>query len=389
MTRTGDTRNPYTPDMGAQPPFLAGRDSELACFDELVAQLSAGGTRRHVILTGLRGVGKTVLLNEFEVRCEAAGWAGDVRELAEESRIGHVVAKTARKALMQMSATRRAGDAMRRALRALKGFSLTLDEVGLTFDVDALTGVADSGDLAEDMRDLLVEVGLAARENGTGFALILDEMQNLSRADLEALIVGLHRAKQKNLPVALVGAGLPLLPELTGEAKSYAERGFEFRDIGALDRGAAAAALEEPARRQGVSWRRAAVERVVALTEGYPYFLQEYGRVAWRVSSGRSIDLAAVEAAETLAGEYLDQNFFSQRIGKLPGAERDYLTAIARCGDGPQRTGDVAKALGKDPASVSSLRDRLLKAGLIYAPRRGEIDFTVPRCADYIRRTTG
>lgn len=386
MRREGETRNPYTPDMGAHPPFLAGRDAELAYFDEMLAQLGAGGTQKHLILTGLRGVGKTTLLNEFEAACEAIGWPGEVRELAEGSQIGHVVAKSSRKALLQMSATKRAGSAVRRALQALNAFTLTLGDATLRFDVDPLEGVADSGDLAEDLRDLLVEVGIAARENACGFALILDEMQNLSRRDLGALIVGLHRAKQKNLPVALVGGGLPLLPELTGEAKSYAERGFEFRPVGALDHAAARAALEEPARAQGVSWERPAVERVIDLTKGYPYFLQEYGRAVWRVADGASIRLDDVKAAEAVAGEYLDQNFFSQRIGKLPATERGYLSAIAWQGDGPQRTADVARALGKDPGSVSTIRERLLKAGLIYAPSRGEIDFTVPLCADYIRR---
>lgn len=386
MSRGAETRNPYTPDMGARPPFLAGRDAELEYFREMLDQLGAGGTQKHLTLTGLRGVGKTVLLNEFEGSCDAAGWPGDVRELAEDSRIAHVVAKAARKALLEMSATKRAGDAVRRGLGALKAFTLTLGDITFSFDVDALKGVADSGDLAEDLRDLLVEVGAAARAQSTGFALILDEMQNLSRPDLEALIVGLHRAKQKGLPVALVGAGLPLLPELTGEAKSYAERGFEFREIGALDPLAAAAALEEPAARQGVRWQRAAVERVVELTEGYPYFLQEYGRVVWRIGSGTSVTLTEVRAAEPIALEYLDDNFFSQRIGKLPGADRRYMAAIASLGDGPRRTSDVAAALDKDLRDLSAVRDRLIKASLLYAPRRGEVDFTVPLCADYIRR---
>lgn len=386
MSRGTEARNPYTPDMGARPPFLAGRDSELGYFGEMLNQLGAGGTQKHLILTGLRGVGKTVLLNEFEARCDAAGWPGEARELADGSRIGHVVAKAARKALLEMSATKRAGDAVRRGLGALKAFTLTLGDITFSFDVDALEGVADSGDLAEDMRDLLVEVGAAAQAHSTGFALILDEMQSLSRPDLEALIIGLHRAKQKSLPVALVGAGLPLLPELAGEAKSYAERGFEFRRIGALDPSAAAAALEEPAARQGVGWQGAAVERVVELTEGYPYFLQEYGRVVWRIGSDTSISLAEVRAAEPIALEYLDDNFFSQRIGKLPGAERRYMAAIASLGDGPQRTSDVAAALDKDLQDASVVRDRLIKTSLLYAPRRGVIDFTVPLCADYLRR---
>jgi hypothetical protein len=352
----------------------------------MLAQLGAGGTQKHLILTGLRGVGKTVLLNEFEARCGAAGWPGESRELAEGSSVAHVVAKAARKALMEMSAGRRAGDAIRRALGALNAFTLTLGDLTFRFDVDALEGVADSGDLAEDMRDLLVEVGTAAKANGTGFALILDEMQNLSKTDLEALIVGLHRAKQKALPVALVGGGLPLLPDLTGEAKSYAERGFEFRRIGALDRVAAAAALEEPTRGQAVRWDPRAVERVIDLTEGYPYFLREYGREIWKIHRGQVIDPKQVRAAEPIVLEYLDENFFSQRIGKLPDAERRYIAAIASLGDGPQRSADIADALGKNLQDLSVVRDRLIKASLLYAPARGEVDFTVPLCADYIRR---
>lgn len=382
-----EARNPYTPDMGARPPFLAGREAELGYFKEMISQLGAGGTHKHLILTGLRGVGKTVLLNEFEAGCEAAAWPAEARELAEGSRVAHVVAKAGRKALLQMSATKRAGDAVRRALGALKAFTLTVGDIALKFDVDTLDGVADSGDLAEDMRDLLVEIGAAAQVHGIGFALILDEMQNLSKFDLEALIVGLHRAKQKNLPVALVGAGLPLLPDLTGEAKSYAERGFEFRRIGALGRAAAVAALEEPARGLGVEWQPGVADQVVDVTEGYPFFLQEYGRVVWRVAGGESIGLRDIRAAKPIALEYLDDNFFSQRIGKLPSGERRYMAAIASLGDGPQRTGLVADALSKDPSELSGVRDRLIKASLLYAPKRGEVDFTVPLCADHIRRT--
>lgn len=263
---------------------------------------------------------------------------------------------------------------------------MTIGDATFSLDVDALEGVADSGDLASDMRDVMVEVGLAAKSHDLGFALILDEMQNLSKTDLEALIVGLHRARQKGLPVALVGAGLPLLPALTGDAKSYSERGFEFREIGALGRVAAAAALEEPARRQGVAWQGEAVDRVIELADGYPYFLQEYGRVAWKVGRGDSIAVADVVAAEPVAREYLDQNFFSQRIGKLPVGEQRYMAAIAELGDGPQDTAEVAMVLHRGRGEVSGWRDRLIKAGLLYAPRRGRVDFTVPLCADYIRR---
>jgi hypothetical protein len=372
--------------MGARPPFLAGRDPELEYFEELLDQLAAGGTQKHLVLTGLRGVGKTVLLNEFEFDCESAGWPGEVRELAEESRIAHVVAKAARKALLQLSATRRAGDAVRRALRVLKGFSLQFGELELHFDVDAMEGVADSGDLADDLRDVFTEIGQAAAANGSGFALVLDEMQNLPRPDLEALIVGLHRAKQKALPVALVAAGLPLLPDLTGDAKSYAERGFEFRRIGPLVPDAAVKALEEPASQQGVAWQAEALDRVVSLTQGYPYFLQEYGREIWRMGLDPVISAEQVAAAEPVVKEYLDENFFRQRVGKLPDAERRYLSAMASLGDGPRETRSVARALGQTQQALSTLRDRLIKASLIYAPMRGSVDFTVPLCGDYIRR---
>jgi hypothetical protein len=372
--------------MGARPPFLAGRDAEVAYFNEMLEQLRAGGTQKHLILTGLRGVGKTVLLNEFEEICDRSGWYGEAREIDEDSHLGLAVARAARRALVEMSATRRAGEAMRRAFRVLKAFTLTIGDVSFNVDVDTLEGVADSGDLAEDLRDLLVEVGTAAQSGDTGFALILDEMQNLTKRDLAALIVGLHRAKQKGLPVALVGGGLPQLPELTGSAKSYAERGFEFRSIGALDRDAAAAALANPALAQGVDWEADALSRVVDLTGGYPYFLQEYGRAVWRMSSGKSIHSGDVEAAEPVGREYLDENFFSQRIGKLPMGERQYVHAMASLGDGPQGTGEVAAMLGKHPSDVTVLRDRLIKASLIYAPERGVVDFTVPLCADYIRR---
>ena len=380
------TGNPYTPDMGARPPFLAGRDSELAYFEEIIQQLGAGGTQRHLILTGLRGVGKTVLLNEFEAACEEANWPGEAFEIAADADIGPVVARLARKALLQMSATRRAGDAARRALSVLKTFSVTVGDATFSLDVDGLEGVADSGDLASDMRDVMVEIGRAAQAHELGFALILDEMQNLTKADLEALIVGLHRAKQKNLPVALVGAGLPLLPAMTGNAKSYAERGFEFREIGALGHVAAAAALEEPARRQEVAWQGDAVERVIELADGYPFFLQEYGRVAWKVRRDATITAADIVAAEPIARDFLDENFFSQRIGKLPIGEQRYMAAVAKLGEGPQETAGVAEVLRRRAAEVSGWRDRLIRAGLLYAPSRGKVAFTVPMCADYIRR---
>ncbi len=388
MGRGKGSHNPYTPGMGTRPPFLAGRDSELEYFDELLDQLSAGGTEKHLILTGLRGVGKTVLLNELEVKCEERGWPGEATELRDGSSIGREVSKAARKALLQLSSAKRTLDGLRRAMRVVHNFSVSVgEEVTFKIDLDPIEGIADSGDLGADLRDLLVEVGQAAEKHGSGFALILDEMHFLPRRDLEALIMGLHRAQQKSLPVALVGGGLPLLPELTGKAKTYAERGLEFRSVGALSREASVRALREPAIQQGIDWSDEAIDRVTALTGGYPFFLQEYGRQIWKLGEGRRIELAEVTAAEPLVLEYLDASFFSQRIGKLPGLERRYVSAMARLGDGPQRSGDVAAALGRNVKELSPIRARLIESALIYSPARGEVDFTVPLCADHIRRT--
>lgn len=387
MGRGEGTHNPYTPGMGSRPPFLAGRDSELEYFDEMLDQLGAGGTQKHLVFTGLRGVGKTVLLNEFEVKCEERGWPGEVDELSEEFGIASVVARAARKALLRLSAARRTVAGLRRAMRVVQNFSLTIgDEITFKLDLDPMEGSADSGNLAYDMRDLLVEVGEAAQKHGSGFALILDELHHAPRRELEALTMGLHRAEQKGLPIALVGAGLPLLPELTGKAKTYAERGFEFHPIGALSREAAERALREPAERQGISWSDGAVELVIEQTEGYPFFLQEYGRQIWKVGEGTTIEADAVRAAEPLALEDLDSHFFSQRIGRLPGLERRYLSAMAELGDGPQSTGGVASLLGREAKELSPIRARLIEAAVIYAPGRGAVDFTVPMCADYMRR---
>jgi len=386
MGRGTDTYNPYTPDSGVRPPALTGRDAELARFASIVSQLTAGGTERHVLITGLRGVGKTVLLNEFEVFCQEAGWPGETKEVGRNTSLATLVGRTARKALLQMSARKRAGELLRRALGALKAFEVSTGEVSFKLDVSAAVGIADSGDLVEDLRDLLVAVGEAAKESGLGFALILDEIQNLSRDDYEALIMALHRAKQRNLPVAFVGAGLPLIPSLTADAKSYAERMFIYTAIGELGEPAARDALIQPAERQGVSWDEDGVAEVMAYTEGYPYFIQEYGRSAWALNTGKRITLADTKAAKLLVEADLDESFFEGRIGRLTDTERAYVSAMAALGDGPQDSSQVARLLQRKATSLSPVRDELMRNAVIYAPRRGQVDFTVPHCAAFVRR---
>lgn len=386
MGRGTGTYNPYTPDSGVRPPALTGRDAELARLASVVSQLTAGGTERHVLITGLRGVGKTVLLNEFEVFCQEAGWPGETKEVERSTSLATLVGRTARKALLQMSARKRAGDLLRRALGALKAFEISTGDVSFKLDVSAAIGIADSGDLVEDMRDLLVAVGEAAQESGLGFALILDEIQNLSREDYEALIMALHRAKQRHLPVAFVGAGLPLIPSLTAEAKSYAERMFIYAAIGRLPEPAARGALIQPAEQQGVSWDEDGVAEVMAYTEGYPYFIQEYGRRAWGLNTGKRITLEDTKAAKLLVEADLDESFFEGRLGRLTDTERAYVRAMATLGDGPQESSQVAKLLQRKATSLSPVRDELMRNAVIYAPRRGQVDFTVPHCAAFVRR---
>ena len=367
--------------------MLAGRERELEHLRSIVSQLAAGGTEQHVLVTGLRGVGKTVLLNEFERCALDAGWPAETKEIGRRSSIATLVGRVARRALLQMSTKRRIGGRLRRAMSVLKSFEVGLPgDVSFKLDVGPLLGEADSGDLADDLRDVLVAVGEAAAEAGCGFALIFDELQNVERDDYEALIMALHRVKQKRLPVAFVGAGLPLLPALTAEAKSYAERMFAHATLGPLSDAAAREALVLPARSQGVEWEDAAVRHVLRYTEGYPYFLQEYGRRAWAQEPTAVIAAREVHAAQALVEDFLDTSFFEPRIGRLAAAERSYVSALAELGDGPQRTAAIAERLGRAIGSVSPLRDALVANAVIYAPRRGYVDFTVPHCAAFVRR---
>jgi hypothetical protein len=391
MARGALTYNPYTPDAGARPPALVGRDRELEYLQSIITQLSAGGTERHLLITGLRGVGKTVVLNEFENACAEAGWPAESKEVARDSSVAVLVGRSASRALRQLSLRAKVTDRLRRAMSVLTSFEVTLPgEVRFKLDVDALAGHADSGDLADDLRDVLVSVGEAATEAGVGFALVLDELHNLSAGDYGALIIALHRAKQKTLPVSFVAAGLPLIPALTGEAKTYAERMFVRAPLGALPDKPARFALADPARVQKVRWDDDALTLAVAYTEGYPYFLQEVGRWAWRQGANRDrITLADVESAIPLAEAELDESFFEVRLGRLNATQRAYIHAMAELGDGPVSSSDIAQQLDRRPTDVTKVRDALIREAIIYAPARGELAFTVPHCARFVRRRYG
>lgn len=383
-------RNPYTPGAGSRPPALAGRDAELEAFRVLLERLRRGRPEKSMIITGLRGVGKTVLLNTFGSIAEEARFATAFTEITHETEFRPLMARLIRRALLTLSPVDRMKERARRAVAVFKAFTLKLpDGPAISIDVEAALGRADSGDLGEDLADLFIEVGRAAAEHDSGIVLLFDEIQFLSRVELEALIAALHRTAQQALPFTLVGAGLPQIPELTGAAKSYSERLFDFPRIGSLPPDAAREALVIPAEEEGVRYADGAAEEIIQFTEGYPYFLQEFGKHVWNLAEGPTITLRDAQEAKRSVQLQLDENFFRVRVARCTRAELEYLQAMAALGDGPYRSGDIASRLGRPgPQNVAPLRARLIEKGLIYSPSHGLNEFTVPQFADFMRRTT-
>jgi hypothetical protein len=380
--------NPYSPGAGTRPPALVGRDGEIDAMDVALQRLRLGRDGRSQMLTGLRGVGKTVMLNEFEQIAGGRGYFHEHVEVGEDGDLTPRLAAAFRRILLSMDARKRIGERIRRALGVLKAFSIRLpDGPELSIDVDAVHGPADSGDLATDLSGLFIELGEVARDHDTGVLITIDELHYVTLPTLEALVMGLHRAAQLRLPITIAGAGLPSLATLTGEAKSYAERMFTFPVIGSLPDEQAREALVVPAADEGVSWDEPALASVLRATEGYPYFLQEFGKQAWDAAAGpRVITADDVARSIAVATAELDDGFFRVRTGRTSDPERAYLRAMAELGPGPARSGDVAALLGKKTTALGPTRDGLIKKALCYAPRYGEIDFTVPLFDGFMRR---
>ena len=382
--------NPYTPNAGARPPLLVGRDDQLQTFDVLLARLKRGGTEQSMIITGLRGVGKTVLLSEFRAKAEQAGWVAIEAEITKQTEFGPRMAMLARRALLQVAPSVRWKERARRAASILKSFTVTVGADGSwtgSLGVEAASGFADSGALADDLSDLVVALGEAAQEHDTGVVFLFDEVQFLAPAELEALIAALHRTVQRALPVTFVGAGLPQIPRLAGEAKSYAERLFKFPQIGSLPRADALQALVGPARAQSVAFAPGAAERIVDYTEGYPYFIQEYGKSVWDAAETSPIDEEVVQMAQALVEAKLDGNFFRVRAERMTATEASYLRAMAELGPGPQKASDVAALVGRTSQQAAPVRSRLIEKGLLYTPDYGLAAFTVPQFDRYLVRT--
>ncbi|MGB6058108.1 MAG: ATP-binding protein [Microthrixaceae bacterium] len=378
--------NPFRPGAGTRPPALIGRDQLIDDFGVAARRALDGRPGKSLMPIGLRGVGKTVLINRFVEIAENEGYQVGFVEAPETGDFRTLLAIRLRKILLALEQ----GPAKRaavNALRALKSFVLQLpDGSSIRLDVDASPGIADSGLLAEDLTDLLIATGQAAAGQQSGLLLAIDEVQYLTAEELGALITAVHRTTQLELPVVLVGAGLPQLPGLAGDAKSYAERLFDFPMIGSLTHEEARSAVEIPAADNDVSMDSAALDLIVRMSKGYPYFLQEWGYHVWNYSHGSPITADDVQSVTPSVIDQLDRNFFLVRFDRLTPKEKDYLHAMAKLGSGPHRSGDIAAQLGVRVESVAPRRSGLITKGMIYSPAHGDTAFTVPLFDDFIRR---
>ena len=383
-------RNPFSPGAGSPPPELAGRDALIERAAVALDRIRDRRAARSIILYGLRGVGKTVLLGKIRRDAEARGLVTVAIESPEERSLPALLVSALRLALIKLSRTEAAKQGVKRALRAIAGFAKLKAKFGdleVALDLEPEPGLADSGDLDLDLAELLGAVGEAAAERETAIVLFIDELQYVPETQLAALIGALHAVNQRQLPVTMVGAGLPQLLGASGRAKSYAERLFEFVSIDRLDPGAAAEALQRPIEREGAAIEPDAIAEIVAQTLGYPYFLQEWGKHSWAVADASPITLADVRQAGIEALAELDDSFFRVRFDRLTPGEKRYLRAMADLGPGPHRSGDIAERLGRKVNTTAPIRNSLIGKGMLYSPAHGDTAFTVPLFDQYMRRT--
>jgi AAA ATPase domain len=380
--------NPYTPGAGRKPPNLAGRNHDLESFRSLIERLGGGGYERSLIYSGLRGVGKTVLLMELDVLASEAGWATtDVQEVGSQPDFRVTFARMAARLLREMSRKHRVKERVERALGVVKAFSLAVPSgIQLKLDVEAASGLADSGDPEQDLTDLVREIGEVAASTGAGALFLIDEMHNLDASSLAAICIAFQAVSRNALPVALVGAGLPDLKVRLMSAKPYADRLFEYHELGRLGAAAARTALIAPAATRGVEFQERAARQVVRESAGYPYFIQEYGLELWNEAETSPVTMADLEAVREIVTDSLARSFFGTRFQLATDAEQRYLAAMASLGDPPYRSAEVARAYGaKDQRGVSIHREGLIQKGLIWVPRRGQLDFSVPLFAEFVR----
>jgi len=383
-------KNPFSPGAGSPPPELAGREGVLEQARVLLGRVRAKRPEKSLLLTGLRGVGKTVLLNEIERMAQAAGYRTILVEAHEGKSLAVLLAPHLRRLLFDLDRMAGAGDKVRRGLGVLKSFvgaiKVKVGDIDIGLDIEPVKGDADSGDLEVDLPSLFVAVAEAAEDRGVGVALLIDEIQYFSASELSALIMAMHKMQQRQLPLVLIGAGLPILPGLAGESKSSAERLFSFPDIGPLPAPDAVKALNDPVVAAGETFEPGALNAIFEVTKGYPYFLQEWGYQVWNHAVASPITQLTVAASSALVSHRLDQNFFRVRYDRLTPREKMYLRAMAELGAGPYRTGDIADTLKVKINTLGPVRSSLIKKGMVYSPSHGDMAFTVPLFDEFMRR---
>jgi len=383
-------QNPFSPGAGAPPPELVGRDGIMEQARILLGRIRLKRAEKSMLLTGLRGVGKTVLLNEIERLALAQGYRAISIEAHEDKSLGALITPHLRKLFYELDRLAGTGAKVKRGLAVLRSFigsiKISVDDVNFGLDIEPEKGTADSGDLEIDLPNLFVAVGEAAEERGAAIAILIDEIQYFNQVELSALIMAMHKVQQKQLPLVLLGAGLPILPGLAGESKSYAERLFSFPDIGALSEADAAKALQDPVKSEGVVFEEDALAEIYRLTQGYPYFIQEWGYQSWNWAMSSPITLDVVRGATETVIARLDENFFRVRFDRLTPGEKRFLRAMAELGPSAHRTGDIAEALGVKIGSLGPVRAKLIKKGMIYSPAHGDMAFSVPLFDEFMRR---
>lgn len=384
-------KNPFSPGAGSPPPELAGRDHLLTQAEITLARTKAGRYEQSMLLVGLRGVGKTVLLNRMREIAELQGYGVAMIEVTENRTLPELLVPALRQILFKLDSMADVSNKVKRGLSVLRSFigtmKVKIGDVEFGINIDPEKGTADSGDLEADMSQLFIALGEAAADRKCAVAVIVDEMQYLDEQEMSALIMAIHSISQRSLPVVLIGAGLPQLVGLAGRSKSYAERLFQYPRVDALSPEDAAEALRGPVMKQGAGIQVDALDYLVQTTKGYPYFLQEWGYQAWNIAPASPIDMHAAQRATGLAIRKLDDSFFRVRFDRLTPREKDYMRALADLGAGPHRSGDIAECLGVKVQSIAPLRSGLIRKGMIYSPAHGDTAFTVPLFDQFMLRT--
>ena len=383
--------NPYTPGAGFPPSYLAGRDEVINDAEQTIMYVQKGIVQRSKIYYGLRGVGKTVLLNRIEEYADDNWVMYEHIEVSEDDTFKAIMATAIQKLITQMSLKAEIKQLATKAASVLKAFQLkyTQGDVEYSFNlgnVNPAYGTADTGQFENDLKEIMVQVGMLAKKTDNMICFFIDEVQYLKQEELTALLTALHRINQKQLPILVFAAGLPKIAKLAGDSKSYAERLFEYVEIGSLEYADAKKALVEPAMNQDVTFTQEAIDYIVKVTEGYPYFIQEYGKQVWKVMHDKEINLECAKKAESAFLVNLDESFFKVRYDRATKMEKDFMFAMVKCGDLPCTISQVAIGMKRDAKSIAPLRSQLIHKGFIYSTSYGEIDFTVPQFDEYLKR---